>query len=34
LALQRVPTAELSKNQYLRDFWRRTIFDFFNSIGP
>jgi hypothetical protein len=26
-------TTELSKNQHLRDFWRRSIFDFFNSIG-
>ena len=25
--------AELSKNQVWRDFWRRSIFDFFNSIG-
>ena len=33
LALRRVPTAEVSENQHLRDFWRRTIFDFFNSIG-
>src|SRR5271168_539075 len=32
-ALRRVPTAAVSKNQQLRDFWRRTIFDFFNTIG-
>ena len=32
LALRRASTAEVSKNQHLRDFWRRTIFDFFNSI--
>src|SRR5271168_4503941 len=33
-ALRRVPTAAVSKNQQLRDFWRRTIFDFFNTIDP
>ena len=27
-----IPAAELSKNQHLRDFWRRSIFDFSNSI--
>ena len=32
-ALRCIPTAELSKNQHLREFWRRSIFDFFNSIG-
>jgi hypothetical protein len=32
LALRRIPTVELSKNQDLRDFWGRSIFDFFNSI--
>jgi hypothetical protein len=32
-ALQRIPMAELSKVHHLRDFWRRTIVDFFNSIG-
>jgi len=26
--------AESSKNQVWRDFWRRSIFDFFNSIDP
>src|SRR5271163_4911931 len=31
--LRHIPAAELSKNQHLRDFWRRSIFDFFNSIG-
>jgi hypothetical protein len=33
-ALRRIPTAELSKNQHFRDFWRRSIFDFFDSIDP
>jgi len=33
-ALRRISTTELSKNQHLRDFWRRSIFDFFNSIDP
>jgi hypothetical protein len=33
LALWGIPAAELSKNQHLRDFWRRSIFDFFSSIG-
>src|ERR1700733_4452872 len=33
-ALRRIPTVELSKNQHLRDFWGRSIFDFFNSIAP
>src|SRR5436190_7812740 len=33
LALLRASTASVSKSQHLRDFWRRTIFDFFNSIG-
>ena len=32
LALLRASTASVSKSQHLRDFWRRTIFDFFNSI--
>src|ERR1700687_1222174 len=32
LALWSIPAAKLSKNQHLRDFWRRSIFDFFNSI--
>src|SRR5271167_4944233 len=32
-ALGRISTMELSKNQHLRDFWHRSIFDFFNSIG-
>src|ERR1035438_2824227 len=27
-----IPTAESSKNQHLPGFWRRSIFDFFNSI--
>ena len=31
-ALRRIPTVELSKDQHLRDFWGRSIFDFFNSI--
>jgi hypothetical protein len=26
--------AELAKNQHLRDFRRRSIFDFCNNIGP
>jgi hypothetical protein len=34
LALWGIAAAELSKNQHLRDFWRRSIFDFFNSIDP
>jgi hypothetical protein len=34
LALLRASTASVSKSQHLRDFWRRTIFDFFNSIDP
>jgi hypothetical protein len=25
---------ELAKNQHSRDFWGRSIFDFFNSIDP
>jgi hypothetical protein len=33
LALCSIPTADLSKNQHLRDFWSFSIFDFFNSIG-
>src|SRR5271170_2090232 len=33
-ALGRISTMELSKNQHLRDFWHRSIFDFFNSIDP
>jgi hypothetical protein len=32
LAPWRIPTAELSQNQHLRDFWRHSIFDFLNSI--
>ena len=32
-ALQSIAVAESSKNQVWRDFWRRSIFDFFNSIG-
>src|SRR5271168_298804 len=32
-ALGRISTMGLSKNQHLRDFWHRSIFDFFNSIG-
>jgi hypothetical protein len=31
-ALRRIPTMKLSKNQHLRDFWGRSIFDFRNSI--
>src|SRR5271168_173496 len=31
-ALGRISTMELSKNQHLRDFWHRSIFDFFNTI--
>jgi hypothetical protein len=34
MALQGIQAAELSKNQHSRDFWRRSIFDFFNSNGP
>jgi hypothetical protein len=33
-AIWSIPAAALSKNQHLRDFWRRSIFDFFNSIDP
>src|SRR5271170_1273106 len=33
-ALGRISTMELSKNQHLRDFWHRSIFDFFNTIDP
>jgi hypothetical protein len=32
-ALLSVAAAEWSKNQHLRDFWLRSIFDFFDSIG-
>ena len=28
----RIPTVEFSKSQHLREFWGRSIFDFFNSI--
>jgi hypothetical protein len=28
-----ITAAKLSKNRYLRDFWRRWIFDFCNKIG-
>jgi hypothetical protein len=31
-ALQSIQVAKLSKNEHLRDFWRRSIFDFFNTI--
>ena len=34
MALQGIQAAELSKNQHWRDFWRRSISDFFNSIDP
>jgi hypothetical protein len=33
-ALLSIAAAEWSKNQHLRDFWLRSIFDFFDSIGP
>jgi hypothetical protein len=33
-ALQSIAAAEWSKNQHLRDFWCRSIFDFFDSIDP
>ena len=33
-ALLSVAAAAWSKNQHLRDFWRRSIFDFFDSIDP
>jgi hypothetical protein len=32
MALQSIAAAELSKNQHLRDFWWRSIFDFCNTI--
>jgi hypothetical protein len=32
-ALLSVAAAAWSKNQHLRDFWLRSIFDFFDSIG-
>jgi hypothetical protein len=32
--LKSIAAAEQSKNQHLRDFWRRSIFDFFDSIDP
>jgi hypothetical protein len=31
--LKSIAPAEWSKNQHLRDFWRCSIFDFFDSIG-
>jgi hypothetical protein len=31
--LQSIATMESSKHQRLRDFWRRSIFDFCNTIG-
>ena len=34
MAPQNIQAAELSKNQHSRDFWRRSIFDFFNRIDP
>ena len=33
-ALQSIVAAGKSKNHHLRDFWRRSIFDFFDSIDP
>jgi hypothetical protein len=33
LALPSIPASELSNDQQLRDFQRRSIFDFFNSLG-
>jgi hypothetical protein len=33
-ALQSIGASEYSKNRHLRDFWRRSIFDFFDSIDP
>jgi hypothetical protein len=33
-ALLSIAAAEWSKNQHLRDFWCRSIFDFFDSIDP
>jgi hypothetical protein len=32
-ALEKIAAAETSKNPHLRDFWGRSIFDFFNYIG-
>src|SRR6476619_1778822 len=29
-----IAAAEWSENQHLRDFWRRSIFDFIDSIDP
>jgi hypothetical protein len=33
-ALLSIAAAKWSKNRHLRDYWRHSVFDFFDSIGP
>lgn len=33
-SLGKIAAAETSKNPHLREFWGRSIFDFFNNIDP